>query len=67
MLKANGRDLYFPQSPPSIGSHLAEDCAIPLGHPGNTTKITIPQIAGGRICKFLVSQPFKVAAWQQIS
>lgn len=49
LLKANGKDLYFPENPSSIGSHLQEDCAIPLGHPGNTTNITIPQIAGGRI------------------
>jgi hypothetical protein len=28
---------------------LTEDCAIPLGAPGNTVTVTIPQIAGGRI------------------
>lgn len=49
LLKANGKDLYFPQEPPSIGSRLKEDCAIPLGQPGNTVHITVPQIAGGRI------------------
>ena len=49
LLKANGKDLYFPQNPPSIGSPLQEDCAIPLGEPGNTARVTIPQIAGGRI------------------
>jgi hypothetical protein len=49
LLKANGKDLYFPKDPGSIGSPLKEDCAIPLGKPGNTTSITIPQIAGGRI------------------
>ena len=49
LLKANGKDLYFPQNPSSIGSQLKEDCAISLGHPGNTTHISIPQIAGGRI------------------
>nr|POE87361.1 glucan endo-1,3-beta-glucosidase [Quercus suber] len=49
ILKANGKDLYFPQNPPAIGSPLTEDCAIPLGAPGNTTTVTIPQIAGGRI------------------
>lgn len=48
-LKANGKDLYFPKNPSSIGSPLKEDCAIPLGKPGNTVNITIPQIAGGRI------------------
>ena len=51
LLKSNGTDLYFPGNPPSIGSSLREDCAIPLGHPGNTTHITIPQIAGGRVCE----------------
>lgn len=51
LLKANGKDLYFPgrSDATQIGSALAEDCAIPLGQPGNTTTITIPQIAGGRI------------------
>ncbi|KAK3698631.1 hypothetical protein LTR37_016859 [Vermiconidia calcicola] len=49
LLKANGKDLYFPQDPPSIGSPLKEDCAIHLGHPGNIVHVTIPQIAGGRI------------------
>nr|OQO18695.1 hypothetical protein B0A51_14568 [Rachicladosporium sp. CCFEE 5018] len=49
LLKANGKDLYFPQNPPSIGSPLAEDCSINLGPPGNTVTVTIPQIAGGRI------------------
>lgn len=49
LLKANGKDLYFPKDPGKIGSHLTEDCAIPLGPPGDTTNITIPQIAGGRI------------------
>ena len=49
ILKANGKDLYFPAEPPSVGSHLKEICAIPLGHPGNIVHITIPQIAGGRI------------------
>ena len=49
LLKANGKDLYFPQIPSAIGSHLKEDCAISLGKPGNVVHITIPQIAGGRI------------------
>ena len=49
ILKSNGHDLYFPREPPSIGSPLQQDCAIPLGQPGNTVHITIPQIAGGRI------------------
>jgi hypothetical protein len=49
LLKPDGTSLYFPQEPPSIGTPLAEDCAIPLGAPGNTVTVTIPQIAGGRI------------------
>lgn len=49
LLKANGRDLYFPQNNiPAIGSPLAEDCAIPLPL-GNTVNVTVPQIAGGRV------------------
>ncbi|KAH9897425.1 glycoside hydrolase family 64 protein [Xylariomycetidae sp. FL2044] len=49
ILKADGKGLYFPQNPPAIGSPLTEDCAIPLGPPGNTVTVTIPQIAGGRV------------------
>lgn len=49
LLKADGKHLYFPENPSAIGSQLKEDCAISLGHPGNTTHIKIPQIAGGRI------------------
>ena len=49
LMKADGKGLYFPQNPPSTGSALKEDCAIPLGKPGNVVRITIPQIAGGRI------------------
>ncbi|OIW35667.1 glycoside hydrolase family 64 protein [Coniochaeta ligniaria NRRL 30616] len=49
LLKANGQDLYFPENPPAIMSPLAEDCAIPLGPPGSTKTIHIPQMAGGRI------------------
>src|SRR3569833_2905661 len=49
LVKAAGRGLYFPQSPPQILQPLAEDCAIPLGRPGAKTTVTIPQMAGGRI------------------
>ncbi|KAI9658629.1 MAG: hypothetical protein M1821_002189 [Bathelium mastoideum] len=49
LLKANGKDLYYPSNPSSIGSPLAEDCAIPLGPPGNIVTVAIPQIAGGRL------------------
>lgn len=49
ILKADGEGLYFPSNPSAIGSPLEEDCAIPLGPPGHTVTVTIPQIAGGRI------------------
>ncbi|KAI0888057.1 glycoside hydrolase family 64 protein [Annulohypoxylon maeteangense] len=49
ILKADGQGLYFPENPPAIGSPLTEDCAIPLGPPGNTVTVTIPQMAGGRV------------------
>jgi hypothetical protein len=49
LVKSNGRDLYFPESPSQIMQPLGEDCAIPLGAPGSTTTVHIPQIAGGRI------------------
>ncbi|CAN8095248.1 unnamed protein product [Discula destructiva] len=49
LLKANGRDLYYPQQVSQIGTPLAEDCAIPLGPPGSTASVRIPQMAGGRV------------------
>jgi len=49
LIKADGKTPYFPGNPSQIGTHLAENCAIPLGAPGSTKTITIPQIAGGRI------------------
>lgn len=49
LLKSDGRSLYFPESPSEIMQPLKEDCAIPLGAPGNTTTVHIPQMAGGRI------------------
>ncbi|KAL7622408.1 hypothetical protein AAE478_007913 [Parahypoxylon ruwenzoriense] len=49
MLMADGQGLYFPRNPPRRLSPLTKDCAIPLGPPGNTVTITIPQMAGGRI------------------
>lgn len=50
-LKADGRGLYFPESPPGgkLLQPLTEDCAIRLGPPGSTVTVTIPQMAGGRI------------------
>jgi hypothetical protein len=48
-IQSDGKSLYYPTSPPSVGSPLAADCAIPLGGPGSTAVATIPRIAGGRI------------------
>ncbi|KAL2162963.1 hypothetical protein VTH06DRAFT_6799 [Thermothelomyces fergusii] len=50
-LTADGRGLYYPESPPpgQILQPLTQDCAIPLGPPGNSVTVTIPQMAGGRI------------------
>jgi hypothetical protein len=49
LMKANGKDLYCPESPEEILQPLKEDCAIPLGPPGNEISIKIPKIAGGRV------------------
>jgi hypothetical protein len=49
LLEADGKSLYYPTSPGATGSPLAVNCAIPLGGPGSTTNITIPQLAGGRV------------------
>ncbi|KAJ4301966.1 hypothetical protein N0V88_002096 [Collariella sp. IMI 366227] len=50
-IKADGKGLYYPEAPSAgkILQPLTEDCAIPLGAPGNTVNVTIPQMAGGRI------------------
>jgi hypothetical protein len=49
LLKSDGRTLYYPTSPASTGTPLGANCAIPLGAPGSTKTVTIPQIAGGRV------------------
>lgn len=49
LLESDGRTVYYPPSPSATGTPLGANCAIPLGGPGSTTTITIPQIAGGRI------------------
>ncbi|TAQ88715.1 hypothetical protein B7494_g2978 [Chlorociboria aeruginascens] len=49
LLEADGKTPYYPTSPSADGTALAVNCAIPLGAPGSTTTVTIPQIAGGRI------------------
>ncbi|TGJ82660.1 hypothetical protein E0Z10_g6096 [Xylaria hypoxylon] len=48
-LQPDGKTLYYPDSPSQVQQPLAVDCAIPLGAPGTTTTVTIPQLAGGRI------------------
>ncbi|KAI1423826.1 glucanase B [Xylaria sp. FL1777] len=48
-LQPDGKTLYYPASPSQPLQPLAIDCAIPLGAPGTTTTVTIPQLAGGRI------------------
>jgi hypothetical protein len=56
LLQSNGQTPYYPTSPSSTGSPLGVNCAIPLGPPGSTTNVVIPQIAGGRIW-FSVDNP----------
>jgi hypothetical protein len=48
-IQADGRSVYFPNSPADVGSPLEVDCAIPLGAPGATKNVVIPRMAGGRI------------------
>ncbi|KAK5629747.1 hypothetical protein RRF57_005462 [Xylaria bambusicola] len=48
-LRSDGKTLYYPESPSQPLQPLGADCAIPLGAPGSTTMVTIPQLAGGRI------------------
>jgi hypothetical protein len=49
LLQSDGQTPYYPTSPASTGTALSANCAIPMGAPGNTKTITIPQTAGGRI------------------
>ncbi|MCJ1450989.1 hypothetical protein MMC28_001323 [Mycoblastus sanguinarius] len=49
LLQSDGKTYYYPTSPSSTGSPLAENCSIPLGAPGNTVTVTIPHLAGSRI------------------
>ncbi|KAI0393978.1 glucanase B [Xylariaceae sp. FL0594] len=48
-MRPDGKTMYYPTSPPQPQSPLAIDPSIPLGPPGTTTTVTIPQLAGGRI------------------
>ncbi|KAF2139852.1 glycoside hydrolase family 64 protein [Aplosporella prunicola CBS 121167] len=56
LLQADGQTAYYPSSPSSVGSALSADCAIPLGAPGSSKKVTIPHLAGARIW-FAVDAP----------
>ncbi|CAD6593652.1 MAG: hypothetical protein ASARMPRED_007796 [Alectoria sarmentosa] len=49
LLQSDGKTYYYPTSPSSTCSALGQDCAIPLGAPGNTTTVTVPHLAGSRI------------------
>ena len=49
LLQSDGKTPYYPSSPSSTGAPLAQDCAIPLGAPGNTVTVTVPHLAGSRI------------------
>ncbi|TDZ97096.1 Glucan endo-1,3-beta-glucosidase [Colletotrichum sidae] len=49
LLQADGITSYYPTSPSTILQPLQANCAISLGAPGSTRKLTIPQVAGGRI------------------
>ncbi|RYP03259.1 hypothetical protein DL764_005252 [Monosporascus ibericus] len=48
-IQADGKTVYRPRSPSSTQHPLEADVAIPLGAPGSTKRVTIPQLAGGRI------------------
>ncbi|KAK7966976.1 uncharacterized protein PG986_001253 [Apiospora aurea] len=49
LMQSDGKTVYHPDSPSKPQAALTANCAIALGPPGSTTKVTIPQIAGGRI------------------
>ncbi len=48
LIQASGA-LYYPASPAQPQSSLGADCSIPLGAPGSTITVTIPQISSARI------------------
>lgn len=56
LLEADGVTDYFPTSPASVGTALANNCAIPLAAPNEAITVSIPQIAGGRIWFSIDSQ-----------
>jgi len=49
LLRADGKTAYYPTSPSTTITPLAQDCAIPLGATGSTTTVTIPHLAGARL------------------
>lgn len=49
LIQADGKTPYYPASPASNGTALAQNCAIPLGAVGSTKTITIPRISAGRV------------------
>jgi Beta-1,3-glucanase len=56
LLQSDGHSAYYPTSPSSTGQPLQANCAIPLGAPGNTVNVSIPQLAGGRVW-FSINSP----------
>jgi hypothetical protein len=49
LIQSDGKTLYYPASPASPQTPLSANCAIPLGPPGSTILITIPQISAARV------------------
>ncbi|KAL1902241.1 hypothetical protein Sste5346_001217 [Sporothrix stenoceras] len=49
LVQSDGHTLYYPVDPPADLQPLEADVAIPLSRDGSANKVTIPQIAGGRI------------------
>ena len=49
IIQADGRSTYFPQSPGSTVQPLAVNCAIPVGPPGATRTLQIPQLSAARL------------------
>ncbi|KAJ5778098.1 hypothetical protein N7520_001344 [Penicillium odoratum] len=49
LLQADGQTAYYPTSPSSTITALAQNCAIPLGGSGNSKTVTIPHLAGARL------------------
>ncbi|TAQ86198.1 hypothetical protein B7494_g5493 [Chlorociboria aeruginascens] len=49
LIQSDGRTPYYPDSPSQTITPLSTNCSIRLGVQGSITKVTIPQLAGGRI------------------